>query len=416
MNSVTKKTAALALSGIIAVTAFGFSGCSRGNKDYPVTVGNITFEEQPENIVVLSDNLADIISCIGYDVNMVGKSDSVTQEDLKVVPSMGSETSPDAAQIAAQKADVVFYDENLDESTVKTLEDNGIKTVKMVSAETSEELSTLYQSLGTILGGAETGAAKGAEAYSNLVASMDNIKSKYSGGSILNTVCYLYSQDGQLKIAGKNTFADFLLGYTGAVNVAVDTDSGEVDVSNLKISNPTYIFYSDSTVTDMLKSDKTLKNLTALKENKVMEISYTDMSRHGMTALSNLDKMVSFMYDGASRSGEEPAVSNADGSAVSATEAQSLAEQYKIQISDDGFKLEDNNDNVKAMQTRLYDLGYISDKENLTGYYGPTTEKAVKAFQKNSKLEETGTADKATLDIMFAQAAVKASTAVDAEE
>lgn len=402
MHIVQRKTAAFILSCVLVFTALGFTGCSQKEGNYPVTVGNITFDKKPEKIVVLSDNLADIVSCIGYDVNMVGKSDSVTQEELKVVPSVGSESTPDTARIISSEADVVFYEESLDENTKKALEDNGVKTVKIVSAETKDELSTVYKSLGTILGGANDGKTKGEDAYNYLISSMENTKSKYSSGSILNTVCYLYSENGKLKIAGKDTFADFLLGYTGAVNVAVDSQSNDVDESNLKISNPTYIFYSDSSVLDLLKKNKTLKNLSAVKGNRMKEISYEDMSRHGITALKNLETMVEFMYP--------------KGNAAAETKPEKgLAQQYKIEIPDKGFKLEDNNDNVKAMQNRLFDLGYISDKENVTGYYGPTTEKAVALFQKNNKIEETGTADKATLEKMFTDDAATAEKAVDAE-
>ena len=67
------------------------------------------------------------------------------------------------------------------------------------------------------------------------------------------------------------------------------------------------------------------------------------------------------------------------------------------------------------MQQRLMDLGYVSKKDNVNGYYGPTTEKAVKAFQKANELDETGKADKTTLETMFTEEAVKADKAVDKE-
>lgn len=404
MHISQRRITAFLIACVLIATSFAFSGCSQGSSDYPVTVGNITFEKEPENIVVLSDNMADIISCIGYDVKMVGKSDIVTQKELEVVPSVGSESTPDTARIISQETDVVFCDETLDDDTKKALEDNGVKVVKMVSAETKEELSTVYKSLGTILGGENTGKNKGLEAYNKLIDSMENTKSKYSSGSILNTVCYLYTEDGKLKIAGKDTFIDFLLGYTGAVNVAVEEMSADVEESNLKISNPTYIFYSDSTVLDLINQNPTLKNLNAVKQNKMKEISYVDMSRHGLTSLVNLETMVEFMY---------PSDDTVNAQAASASET-SLTEQYKITIPDGGLKLDDDNNTVKAMQTRLKDLGYISDDENITGYYGQTTEAAVTAFQKNNGIEETGTADKATIEKMFTESAVKAKKAVDA--
>lgn len=405
MSISKRKIIAFVLSCMIVSTAFSFAGCGQENSNYPVTVGNITFDKEPKNIVVLSDDIADIISCIGYDVKMVGKSDSVTQEELSVVPSVGSKTAPDTSIIITNETDVVFCNESLDENIKETLEDNGIKIIKMMSAETPEELETVYRSLGKILGGKTAGVSKAQEAYNNLISSMEDVKSKYSSGSILNTVCYVYTDGDQVKIAGKNTLADLILSYTGAVNVAVEAESQNVQEASLNISNPTYIFYSDKTALDTLKADNTLKNLSAVKSNKVMEIPLTNMSRHGITALADLQAMVDFMYP----------VENTNATVAATTENNDLAKEYNITIPAGGFTLEDENDNVKAMQIRLKDLGYVSDEENITGYYGQITQRAVTEFQKQNSIEETGTADKATLEKMFSPDAVKAESPVDAE-
>ena len=60
------------------------------------------------------------------------------------------------------------------------------------------------------------------------------------------------------------------------------------------------------------------------------------------------------------------------------------------------------------MQKRLYDLGYIDDAENVTGYYGEVSEKAVKDFQQANGISATGTADNATLVKLFEKTAKKA--------
>ena len=61
------------------------------------------------------------------------------------------------------------------------------------------------------------------------------------------------------------------------------------------------------------------------------------------------------------------------------------------------------------MQQRLFDLGYIDDKENVTGYYGDVTKEAITAFQKKSKLDENGEeADSKTLEALFMSNAPKA--------
>ena len=106
---------------IITISAFGFSGCSQ-ESEYPVTVGSATVGAEPNSIVVLSKNLADIISCIGYDIKMTGRSDAVTQKGFSVVPSVGDEATPDVQAIADTGADIVFAESNLDSDVKAQLE------------------------------------------------------------------------------------------------------------------------------------------------------------------------------------------------------------------------------------------------------------------------------------------------------
>lgn len=52
---------------------------------------------------------------------------------------------------------------------------------------------------------------------------------------------------------------------------------------------------------------------------------------------------------------------------------------------------------VKTAQKRLYHLGYLRSGQ-VTGYYGETTEEAVKTFQKRNSLSQSGEIDEKTLD------------------
>lgn len=397
-----KQFTALAMAIILALSALTFSGCGSETTNYPVSVGNLTFENEPKNIVILSDDVADIVSFIGYDVKMIGRSEEVTQSDLSAAHVMGSESTPDTAKVIASNPDLVLAGADLDAAAQNTLESQGIKVVKMLSPQNLDELETAYRSIGTMLGGKVTGAQKGENGYNELVKGMDSSKATHSGGNILNTVCYLYVEDNQLKTLGNKTFGAMLLDYTGAVNVSVGADTKVVDENNLRIANPTYIFYSDSSVLDYLHNSDSLKGLSALNSNKIKEIPIEDVSRPGKTALTTLSTMTDFMYNKTEQNTNTPSAE--------------LIKQYNISITDDGLKPEDDNLNVLAMQSRLNDLGYIYDGENVTGFYGETSEKAVSAFQKNNGITETGIADKATLNKMFTSDAVKATTPVDKAE
>lgn len=62
-----KKIVSVFLASALAVSACaGLAGCSGDNKNYPVSVADITIETEPKDIVVLSDETADIISYLGY--------------------------------------------------------------------------------------------------------------------------------------------------------------------------------------------------------------------------------------------------------------------------------------------------------------------------------------------------------------
>lgn len=60
----------------------------------------------------------------------------------------------------------------------------------------------------------------------------------------------------------------------------------------------------------------------------------------------------------------------------------------------------DDNDDVKKLQQRLYDLGYLDDEPD--GKFGNNTQTAVKLFQQEADIVVTGVADNATQVAMFA--------------
>ena len=55
-------------------------GCTNSDGDYPITIGNTTFEESPEKVAVVSPNVADIIDCIGYNTKVALVSNQVLTE------------------------------------------------------------------------------------------------------------------------------------------------------------------------------------------------------------------------------------------------------------------------------------------------------------------------------------------------
>ena len=351
---------------------------------------------------------------------MVGRSDEVTQNFLSVAPSVGSAANPDVEKIKSYATDIVFADDTLDENAKKELTDAGIMVLNVASPETTTELETVYLTLGKILGGSVDGAKTGEDSYKDLIDTMKTYKAEVNS-NVSKTICYLYLEGDKLHTLHSGTYGDMLLGYTGAVNAAVNISDNNVDVATLKIANPNFIFYADKATLDKIKGDTTLASLGAVKTGKILEVSLEEMSRPGNTALEALEKMVYFMYPDLkpksatdTTKAQDATASKTDATTATqatttASDSKSVADKYNLTITSDlSLKLEDENDTVKAMQLRLYNIGYIADKDNVTGYYGEVTAEAVKKFQKNNGLKETGTADNATLVLLFDSSAKKA--------
>lgn len=405
-----KRIISAALAAMLVLTSVVlFAGCG-GDEEYPVVVANIEIKDEPKNIVVLDANTADIIECIGYEIKMVGRSDSVDQESLSIAPSVGSASNPDVQSIIDLDTDVVFADDTLDSNAKQKLEDNGITVVRMTVANTPERMKTSYITIGKVLGGNIKGAEKGESAYNSLLGDMQNIKDSATAidnTGVLSTVCYLYYENDVLRFMISGTYGDMLLGYTGCVNVAVNIEESSVPSNTLSVANPNYIFYADEATLNVVKADPMLSQLTAIKENKTMMITYDEMNRQGYSAINTLNKMVGFIHPELAKpsTADEAVVASANNTQVT---APSVAEKYGIKLDGLSLEYEQENDNVKAMQQRLYDLGYVDDEENITGYYGDISKQAVSDFQKKNGIEETGTADNKTLEKLFSDDAVKA--------
>ena len=74
-------------------------------RDFPVTVNEVTIQDEPKGVVVLSPNLAEVILALGYEMQLCGKGAACTQEDLSVLPDM---TMDDPQSILGVGADLVL--------------------------------------------------------------------------------------------------------------------------------------------------------------------------------------------------------------------------------------------------------------------------------------------------------------------
>lgn len=424
-----KKLVSVLLAAAVALSsALIMTGCEE--QEYPVSIANYTIEKEPENVVVLDPVTADIMAYMDFERKFAGRSKEVTQPELKAAPVVGTEENPDIDQIVKLKTDLVFCNDKITEDAQKKLESKGIQVIKLQKPETTAEVKTNYETIGKALAGTKKGSAAGKEAYNKLVQDLDKQKREIenlNSTGALYTVCYLYIDGQKLNKLSSGSFGNILMGYTNCVNIfSVGTNSTSVSPSNdtakvVASANPNFILYDKKETLDQLKSSKTLSKLNAIKSERTLEISLTDMSLPGITAEKTLKKMIDFIYPGHGATPDEAAKTAAVSAKnekttkpqeTTAPKVEDVSAQYNISLTDLSLTVNSEGESVRAVQQRLVDLSYLTQSEedpNVTGYYGEATVNAVKAFQKKNGIKETGDADAATLKALFLSNAKKAN-------
>ena len=272
-----------------------FAGCDGpAGGEYPVTIGDVTIDKEPESIVVLNDDLADIVSFLGYDIKMVGRSAECDQDFLYVVPVMGAAASPDVNAITAANTNLVIADSTLNANSKASLEQAGVKVLTLEPAKSAEELRTVYINLGMALGGKEKGAVKGQESYDELFNMLDTLNTATS--SVVQTAAYLYLDgSGQLCTFVKDTLEYSIFSFNGCTNVFLNQATPVVNPDELRKGSPNYIFYDTPAVIQYLKASPELSKVSGLVNDHTMMIPLKQFMRHGSTAEKTVFDMLNYI-------------------------------------------------------------------------------------------------------------------------
>ncbi len=381
---------------LVGVGILMFIGCNVFNNneeisDYPVEFVNTVIDEQPQKIVVLDDNLADIIIASGYIDKIVAKSSSCTQGELNGVKSLGENI--DAEDIIGLNADLVFASDSLNQEIYDELRKNNIDVLRIVNPNKQEEIVALYQNIGRIMSGNITGAIKGTDAITKLSNDIRYMQLSVFENGELPTVCYLYNIDG--KTVTSDTYGDTILKSALVSNVASELENEVITYSELLDANPMYILCPKE-VKEEIENDVRYKTLDAVKNGDIIEIPQSYLTRQGYTSVEAIHQINSIVYEKMTT----PKLPKPDGD---------VAKDYNIEIKeDDVVKEGDSSDMVSAIQKRLKDLGYWNDIE-ITGYYGQLTQIAVNTFKEHNMLESQGEQGLTSNDlkVLFSSSAIE---------
>ena len=321
-----------------------FTGCkgTGNNNEFPVTVAEVTIDKEPQAIVVLSDKLADIISYIGYDIKMVGRSEECDQKFLSVVPTVGTAAAPDVNAIKSAGADLVIAEDTLAADVKQNIEAAEIKVLTLKPATNKDELEALYTDLGTALGGKTKGAENGNEGFTTLFETLETLNTVSTG--VVQTAAYLYLNNaGQLCTFTSGSLEQMFFNYSGTSNVFVSQSEPIIETEYLRIESPTYLFVDSDEVLQVINADPSLANVSAVKNGHAVVIPKINFERHGSSVeqaifdiLSYIEKVSKATPDEATAAATEAATEAPTEEATEAATEEATEGETEIDVYSDG--------------------------------------------------------------------------------
>lgn len=398
-----RRLAAVIMSAAMLLTTTACGMIVKNNEeqfDYPVTVGNLVLTEAPQSIAVLSANIADVVLACGYEGKLAARSDACTQEELSLLPSVGTADAPNVDELEELGVDLVMADCCFDDEKAEELEKSGINVLIMKPAADTQALGKLYNNVAAAIAGSYTGKMNAMTVFDGVRSSLEAIKVNASNGSVVTTVCYVYGvTEDECVVAYGSDFADQLFEYTALTNIAAADDDGVIGIDTLLKGNPDVIF-CDTGVYSKLSAHKDLKTLRALAKGTVYELPSKYLELQGMTCVKTADFMAAKSHSDYTQTKEWP------------EEVVEQKEEYKAPFEpqmDIYYTVGESYEPIRYIEERLIGLGYMSGDADET--FTEETEEAISSFQSVNSLSVTGIADYATLRVLLSSNAVSKADA-----
>ncbi len=366
-------------------------------QDFPVTVNEVTIQDEPKGVVVLSPNLAEVIMALGYEMQLCGKGAACTQEDLSVLPDM---TLDDPQSILGVGADLVLTEDAPSEEQKKVLNDAGIDVVTIAPATSREDFTRLYREVGSCMMGGVKGYERGEKIAEGIFSTIDDISRQIPQTDTPVSVCYLYDVEGGV-VTG-DTLEGKLIECAGLINAASDGAGNHMDVETLLMVQPQYIFCPTGLKDTLTQTDQ-YKNLTAVQEGRVYEMDPSLMEWQGNGVISAVSFMAGTVYPSLAEGttslepeGGESQTPTGGNSDMEVGDVTSDPEQPE----GDSLKLGDEGDAVKNLQLRLAELGYLFVQLRDSTGKGPG--RRLSTSNMSTTCGITGVADEETVNRLFA--------------
>ncbi|MBQ0140993.1 MAG: ABC transporter substrate-binding protein [Kurthia sp.] len=258
----------------------------------------VEIKQQPEKVVSLIPSNTEILYALGVDDKVVGVSDNDNYpKEVSEKEKIGG-IEFNLEKIISLKPDLVLSHGSVSESAaagLQQLKDVGITVVTIPEAENFEETYDVIAQVGVIMNKSEQ--AK------NIITEMKNkvteIQDKVANIEEQRSAYVEISDEPEIYTAGKGTFIQEMFDMLNIKNSATNTGWYQTSSETIIKENPDVILVMYDYVPDIVEKVKKrtgFQTISAVKNNRVVQISEDEISRTGPRLTKGLENLAKAVY------------------------------------------------------------------------------------------------------------------------
>ncbi|MGL4736154.1 MAG: ABC transporter substrate-binding protein, partial [Cellulosilyticaceae bacterium] len=254
---------------------------------FPITITDstgteITINQKPEKIVSLAPSTTEILYFLGVEDHIVGRTDFCTfPESISSVASVGGTSDPNIEAIVALSPDLVVASTHVSEEVLTKLREVGINVAFLNEQENFEGTYSAIQNIGKLVGESAKADEVVAQMKEKVEATIEKVKVASEGKAVPKVYYTIGFGEGDYS-AGGDTFIGEMITLAGGDNIAKDLKGWGISKEQIAAGDPDLIIMpSNRNMPEDMKKTDFYKDLRAVKEGKLYEISEDMISRQG---------------------------------------------------------------------------------------------------------------------------------------
>lgn len=258
----------------------------------------IEIKQQPQKVVSLLPSNTEILYALGVSDKVVGVSDNdnYPKEVLKKEKIGGIEFNLE--KIISLQPDLVLSHSSVSESAaagLQQLRDLGIAVVTVPEAENFEETYDGIAEIGVIMNEAD----KADEIIGNMQEKVKGVQAKVASVTTQRSAYVEISDEPEIYTAGEGTFIQEMFDMVNIKNSATNTGWYQTSSEAIIKENPDTILIMydyDPNIVEKVKKRTGFQTITAVKNDRVVQISEDEISRTGPRLADGLENLAQAVY------------------------------------------------------------------------------------------------------------------------